>query len=205
MKSLPNGWATDLRKLHGGQPYIWLYEISITDSPSQFLRLAQWADEVQFESQTFYPWPIGHQGGGEDSTGRLDPITLTASNVTRELQAFLEYYNYLSGRTVRIIQIKSDAPGLSISETYSIISAVANQSTVTFTMGARFLVAGANIGRRLNRDMCAWVYKSADCGYAGIITTCDKTLADPNGCRAHNNAARFGGAPGIPQGQVIIR
>jgi len=205
MKSLPNGWATDLRKLHGGQPYIWLYEISITDSPSQFLRLAQWADEVQFESQTFYPWPIGHQGGGEDSTGRLDPVTLTAANVNREMQAFLEFYDYLAGRPVRIIRIKADDPTLAISESYSISSAVANQSTVTLSLSARFIVAGVNIGRRLNRDMCAWVFKSTECGYSGPIATCDKTLADVNGCRAHNNAARFGGAPGIPQGQVIIR
>jgi lambda family phage minor tail protein L len=46
-------------------------------------------------------------------------------------------------------------------------------------------------------NICQWVYKSAECSYAGALPTCNKTVAD---CKAHFGATAtlpFGSFPGI--------
>lgn len=37
-------------------------------------------------------------------------------------------------------------------------------------------------GRRINANVCGWLYKGPECGYAGALPTCGKTLAE---CKAH--------------------
>jgi len=205
MRTLPTGWAADLRKLHGGKPYIWLYEVVISADPDIAFRLAEWHEAVIYGGKSYEPWPVSHTGGGEDSAGRMDGVTVTVSNVDRTMQAYLEYHEYLTGKKVVIRRVKSDDLTLGSEETFAISSAASQEATVAFNLSAPFMVAGIVMGRRAYRDACAWIFKSPSCGYTGAIATCDKTLAGANGCRAHANAARFGGAPGIPQGAVIIR
>jgi phage-related protein len=38
-----------------------------------------------------------------------------------------------------------------------------------------------------------------ECGYFGILTSCDHTIDGANGCEVHDNTIRFGAEPGIPQ------
>lgn len=39
---------------------------------------------------------------------------------------------------------------------------------------------------------------------SGGLTDCDRTLGGPNGCRVHKNTRRFGGAPGILHGPLVL-
>jgi phage-related protein len=47
-------------------------------------------------------------------------------------------------------------------------------------------------------EKCELTYKGPECGYAGALQTCDKTLKGPNGCERHGNSYRFPAAPGEP-------
>jgi hypothetical protein len=38
-----------------------------------------------------------------------------------------------------------------------------------------------------------------ECGYFGVLATCDHTKTGGNGCEFHDNVLRFGAFPGIPQ------
>ena len=38
---------------------------------------------------------------------------------------------------------------------------------------------------------------------SGGLTTCDMTLDGGNGCRAHCNTTRYGGAPALPRGRIM--
>ena len=51
--------------------------------------------------------------------------------------------------------------------------------------------------RTLQGLRCRWIYKGEHCGYIGDLTTCDKTLFGPNGCKVHfpDEPLRFGGFP----------
>ena len=49
---------------------------------------------------------------------------------------------------------------------------------------------------RILKNRCRYKFKGSDgrCGYSGVVTTCNHTLA---ACRALSNSVRFGGAPGV--------
>ena len=38
---------------------------------------------------------------------------------------------------------------------------------------------------------------------SGGLDTCDQSFDGVNGCRAHKNTLRYGGAPAIPRGRIM--
>lgn len=65
-----------------------------------------------------------------------------------------------------------------------------------------FLSTSAPFGRqypqrRMFKAQCRWVFKSPECGYAGNISTCPRTIA---GCKARGNITRIGCFPGCGSG-----
>ena len=42
---------------------------------------------------------------------------------------------------------------------------------------------------------CPWVFKGTECGYSGILTSCNKLYSDAGGCSGRSNLHRFGGFP----------
>jgi lambda family phage minor tail protein L len=75
---------------------------------------------------------------------------------------------------------------------------VENRDVVEFELAAAFDLAGVSAPKRkCIANICQWVYKSTECGYAGALPTCLKTLTD---CKAHFGATAglpFGSFPGI--------
>lgn len=74
---------------------------------------------------------------------------------------------------------------------------VENREIVSYECAAAFDLAGVRAPKRQAlSNLCQWVYKSAECGYAGALPTCSKTLAD---CTGHFGGAQlpFGGFPGV--------
>lgn len=206
MKTISALWKTAKNKLSGASPWVWLYEIEVPTTPTAtILRYAEYTEPVVWQGNTFQPFPISHSEINESSEGRINAVTVTVSNVMREIQAYLEEWDYLSGAPVRIICVNLSDSSYSQMRDLAVSSTQYNDKAVTFTLSLNFDIVGKKIGRTAYRDKCAWVYKSAECAYSGAIALCDKTLGGQNGCRVHANAVRFGGMPGIPQGQVIIQ
>lgn len=73
-----------------------------------------------------------------------------------------------------------------------------NPTLVEFELATAFDLAGVRIPKRQAlANLCAWQYRSADCGYTGTLPTCEKTL---DACRAHFGESAplpFGAFPGI--------
>jgi lambda family phage minor tail protein L len=72
------------------------------------------------------------------------------------------------------------------------------RDVVEFELAAAFDLAGVRAPKRqCISSICQWVYKSAECGYTGALTTCDKTV---DACKLHFGATAelpFGSYPGI--------
>lgn len=205
MKALNAAWKAKKNALDQPTPWVWLYEVVLPSSPETTLYLAEYDEPVTYAGNTYEPFPIKHTEPTEDSAGKLASITVSVANASREIQAYLEAFDYLTGQAVTIHLVENPtAPTAALSSTLLITSTTANEQVATFQLSLAFNAFGITVGRRMYRDACGWRFGSAECGYSGPISDCDKTLGGPNGCRTHSNAARFGGAPGIPQSQVII-
>ena len=72
------------------------------------------------------------------------------------------------------------------------------RDVVEFELAAAFDLAGVRAPKRqCIANICQWVYRSAECGYAGGLPSCDKTL---DACKAHfggNAELPFGSFPGV--------
>uniref|UniRef100_UPI002B053875 hypothetical protein n=2 Tax=Aeromonadaceae TaxID=84642 RepID=UPI002B053875 len=86
---------------------------------------------------------------------------------------------------------------IDFSEMFEIVSSSSPDYAVSIELGAENPLMRMFPGRTQMRDRCSFRYKSACCGYTGALPSCDLTLTGDNGCRAHQNESRFGGAPSI--------
>lgn len=131
--------------------------------------------------------------------GTVPNISITAQDLTGVIRARMEQYGGGVGFNVRIAAINSAALDElpDVAEYFQVIAAKINDYVVSWTLGAENALSIKFPRRRQLRDRCTWKYKSAECGYAGGMPTCDYSLQGTNGCAAHSNALNFGGFPGI--------
>lgn len=72
-----------------------------------------------------------------------------------------------------------------------------SRDLVEFELAAAFDLQGIRAPKRqCISNICQWTYKSVECGYAGALATCDKTL---DACKAHFPGVQlpYGSYPGI--------
>lgn len=192
-------------------PYIWLYEIEVPKDPPTRLRLAQhptavdWGTSSTGATLTYSPFPIRHREIVENSEGLIPTVNLQVSNVSLEMQQFVSDYDMV-GQEVRIMLVRwEDAPGGTplLSYTFEILALEASSLAVNARCGRYNLNKQPFPLGRFRRNFCRWRYKGKECGYAGGLASCSKLLGGDNGCTAHDNTARFGGAPGLARGSGL--
>ena len=91
-----NALATD------GQ-WVWLYEVEVPTTPPTRYRFAKNNQEVRFRGNLYYPFPVTHTVLKQTESGSLPSLTMTVSNVSREVMATLEAHGGLIGQPVRLI------------------------------------------------------------------------------------------------------
>jgi len=182
---------------------ICLYEIG--GVPDDFKYLAEYDTDVVFGGHTYIKFPLKRSNISESRGGGVDTLTISISNVSREVQYYLENNDGLRGEKIRILQVWADhlaEPTNYIEDIFYIESTIAREHQAEFNLTSKFDVMEAVIpGRRLNRLYCQWVFKSDECGYTGVETSCQHTLEY---CRILGNQKRCGCFPGVP-GQRSIR
>jgi lambda family phage minor tail protein L len=207
-----NALATD------GQ-WLWLYEIEVPTSPPTRYRFAKTNKPVIFRGNTYSPFPITHTVIKQTESGSLPSVTMTVSNVSREIIGTLESYEGLIGQPVRLILTNLRAISVNqgvIEHDFKIISISATEEAVAAELGDVSMYENFFPSQRMMRHSCRHQYRSAGCGYSvpstdttNYLSTCDKSLDGPNGCRVHGTSetaagvavvhpGRFGGFPGIP-------
>lgn len=157
----------------------WLYRVNVSDTPEEEgegdLFLTNDSLPVEFfrtdneidSPQEYTPFPIKHSGIGSNTEGQIDTIQITVSNISREIQAFIENRNALRGRKVTIRQVfraELDDPDAYIEEEYYIDSASASAQSAVFTASSKLDVLNVRIPRRMYlRNYCQWQYKGLGC------------------------------------------
>lgn len=197
MRSITANLITEKNKLASASAWIALLTVEINASTT--LRLAANPTNVVFRGDTYNSFGLEIDEVTQDAKGGLHDLSVSVSNVTREISAYVELYD-LRGARVMIQYVHSanlaDDEAVVLEERYEIMSIHVKGSTfVTFRLGHDRISQHQFPSGRFLRDSCRWVYKSVQCGYAGGLAACDKILEGPNGCRAHANVARFGAFP----------
>ena len=125
---------------------------------------------------------------------------MRVSNVSRAIQSYIEQYDGGVDSTVILRVVHADHLVGTESNTvfcrldFTVTGCTANAKEVVFSLGAsnpwnrRFPLG------RARKNFCRWKFKSNECTYSGLETTCDKSLSR---CRVLGISRRFGGFPGV--------
>jgi lambda family phage minor tail protein L len=216
MKSLSNNLIDEKNKLENLSPWITLYEVELNDSETIYL--AEYPENITFDSNTYISFPIKHSDFNENSRGTIARMQVTVANADRQIQAYLEANNGLRGQKVIVRMVHKDHlddPTSVIESTLYIIAPSFDGEAVVFTLSpTKFDILRVQTPGRAYLRICTWQYKQEGCWLGNVddgLTqsngfqdhapgeNCPRTLA---ACKLRNNLLRFGGFPGIPRGYV---
>lgn len=208
MLNLSLAATLEKHKLDSTNPWYVLLDLSMNGSV--ILRLARSTDDVVFQGNTYSAFAFEIDTITDKSSGQLQQISLRAANANRLLEGYLTQYNGGVGGTVTIYVVSATnlagEPDLMV--TFQVEDASSDEEWATFTLGADNPMRQPMPKFIYMSNHCRHVYNSPTlqaanhpdglgCGYLGPMASCSLTLDGPNGCRAHDNTARFGGFPGI--------
>jgi len=223
-QSLVASYITEKNKIEGQTP-LRLFAMEYGDSAASWLYLAAWNKSIDYfqpgtaTAQTYTPAPIELGAIERGSVNEAPSLSLRISNVDRTIVAYLELYNALRGREVKIIRtfdsLLSDE-NANVTETYYVDGGSTTAQSAELRLVPKTVFTNIRIPNRVfRRNQCQWEFKSLQCAGAAtltapyvnaslaspLLTTCLKTLAS---CDAYVNASRYGGFPGIPRRRVWI-
>lgn len=202
----PDGFAIEKNK-QLNKP-IRLYVLHDYDSQGNNRYFAENKNNIIFNGVTYEAFPITIESIPENSQGEIDGIKLKVSNVSREIQYYLENYE-LRGKKVTIFHVWENK--LDDTENYRkyvfYIDMISSSSKfVEFTCSSKWDIIDVvlPVGVYM-RGPCRWLavggYKGPQCLAVSELTTCDGNMAS---CRARNNIVRYGGTPSVPQQRTFF-
>jgi len=169
---------------------IWLYQINISDTPEvsgeKDLYFCRWHTKIKFplgdpNEKTYIPWDITHSPLKQNVDGKIDSVKITASNISREMQFYLEQRDGLRGRYIIIKMVFEDHlddPDAVIEAVYYIDSCSYSEGQVVFRATSKLDLLETKLPRRIYmRDFCHHVYKGRGCW----IDNGDGTYSAPSG------------------------
>ena len=170
---------------------IWLYRVNISDTPDEAgegdLYLAEYQTNVAYyetnggvsTARTYLAWPIEHEGVSENTNSQVDSLTMKVSNISREMQAYLEQRDGLRGRKVTIRQVFAEYlndPLAHIEDIYYIDSVTASGRSAEFTLTGNIDIMDVKLPRRKYlRNFCQWKFK----GFGCWVDDGDGTFSEP--------------------------
>jgi len=181
---------------------VYIYTVHSFDGTKN-LCLTNYDSDIVYNGITYSAFPINHDNIGENNTGEIPSVRVSISNVSRLIQAYLETYELRRKKvTIRMIWANQLADTDAYTDDiYYIDSYTADQNNVVFTLKSKFDLMGLELpGRKFSRNNCSWVFKGAECKYAGSESSCVKTLTR---CRELSNTVNYGGVPGVPSKRIF--
>lgn len=179
---------------------------------------------LTWAGQTYTRFPVQVDGFEYSGSGQLPKPKLTVANLNGlltiallDVNAYTPGNDLINARVTRIRTLKKYLDAVNFTggtnatadpyaefprEVFFISrKMVENRSVIEWELASVFDMQGVRAPKRQATPMCQWIYKSAECSYAGGLPTCSKTLQD---CEAHfgvNTNLPFGGFPGVGQFQ----
>lgn len=205
MLTLPAALITAKNQLSQSDPWLLLIIVELVPSTT-YLYLVRNTEDVTFNSQVYTAFPFEIEAVQQKAKGEAPVVELRVSNVSRAIQAYVEQYNGLVGNQITLQLVNA---GLltenyaELTEYFCVLGCVCNVEWVTFSLGAPRVLRRRFPLYRYISDHCAYVqyFKGAECKYAGVLTTCNGTIAD---CTIRSNTANFGGFYGLSKGGVKL-
>lgn len=200
--TLTNTFKTEKNKQENAP--VALYTVHDYDGAGSNLYFAEYDTDVVYNSVTYLRFPITHEFIGENNQGEIEQVKVRISNISRLIQAYLENYDWRNKKvTIKLVWANQlSDPDAYIDFTYYIDNYSAGQDVAEFTLSPKLDVLTVTLpSRTFSRNYCLWVFKSAECGYAGAEVSCDKTKQR---CKVLLNYLRFGGFPSIPSYRIYV-
>lgn len=198
-KPLTLAQIVEKNKVYSANPYLMLIEISVkmpnSETVLETLRICENTEDYIFEGNTYTPFPFDLELKSE--LGEEPTIALTIQDVAGAIRQKMVDYLGGVGFSMRVMVVNPGSTTPNVEEFFRVIGASNDDYTITFQLGAARHLSSAFPRRRQGKHVCSWIYKSTQCGYAGVMVTCSRTLHGADGCQAHNNQNRFGGFPNI--------
>jgi phage-related protein len=192
--------AIEKNRIASDVAFVLLLDIAVTDDNGalvETLHLAKNSENIIYQ---------GNQYTGANFDVKLDldvdtepKMVVSAEDPSGFLRERMEAYSGGVGFQVGLTVVNTGnlAQPPEMKESFEVTEAAASGYNVNFTLGIPSPVRLRFPTRLQFRDQCPFLYKGAQCAYAGSNPSCDFTYFGSNGCKAHNNEANFGGFLGL--------
>lgn len=172
----------------------------------RFCNYSNGSSDVVWQGQVYSSYPIQVTGFEYTGRGQLPTPQMTVSNVFSTITALcLQYDDLVGAKLTRKRTLAKYLDGQPTAnpnwyfddDVYFVDRKVGeNKITVSFELASSLDLEGVRLPLRvITANNCGWIYKDSECGYAGSLATCDKTLAD---CKRH-----FGQYAQLPYGAFV--
>lgn len=193
-------------KLYSSTPFVILVDLQVIDPTTgttvTTLYLARNNEDVVYGGNTYLKANFEFQY--EATAGEFPSVSISVNDMTNAIQAIMQNYGGGVGSTLTIYVVNTDQldqPADNI-EYFDVLGARAANYVVQWTLGGENILSRQFPKRKQFKNRCNWRYKGTECGYAGVLDSCDLSLDGANGCSVHNNSANYGGFPGINASNV---
>lgn len=175
-----------------------LYELHLDNGEIQ--RFA--GNVMQDVSFQGFIWTAAAVSKSESETSmdsKIDEVTLTIQNVTREFSGYVANGGRVNGYKVRILKVFLDAlddpSNYTLEFEGEIDGATINAEAASLRIRRYQSSLNMMVPRRKYEALCPWPFKGVSCRYQGPGTACDRTVTR---CVSLANEANFGGFLGVP-------
>jgi len=201
---LPLSSAAIIEKNKVAGDSVWVILLEITIPGASAIRICSNNENIVWNGETWVPFPFELDEMSENNGGEVPSLNVRVSNVTQELQYYLEETDGAVGFPVTIRVVNSKHLDLTSPELQ--LDFVCNDASydarwITFKLGGDQKTNRRVPERRYLKNFCPFAYGGIECGIPAATKaaypTCVKTLAQ---CRERGNSQRYGGEPALPLG-----
>lgn len=164
---------------------ITLYRVEISDTPAATgeadLYYADYDTDVNFfetnssvdTARTYLKAVIKRGEVSLNATGQIDSMTVSISNVSREIQAFLEARDGLRRRKVTIRTVFADQladQDAYVEDVFYVDHVNCDAKIAAFSLSSKLDILDVKVPRRMfRRAFCQWVYAGVGCYETGLV------------------------------------
>jgi len=131
---------------------VYLYTLFDCDGNGNDLHFASYDEDIVFAGTTYRKFPLTHEPVSENTQGQIDQVRITVSNVSREIEFYLNEYDGLRDKKVSIKQIFRETisnPEAVLEDVFYIDYPTSTESSVVFLASSKFDINDVTIPRRI--------------------------------------------------------
>ena len=207
MQTLSDVAKLEKNKLASDSVFLIALDIKIPDV-AEIIHIVNNNEDVIWNNTTYLAFPFELDEISEATSGEVSEFTLRVSNINNVIGNYVRQYDaYVKNNgfesidlTLSVINTNNLASSVpEIQHKAKLIKPTINREMVTFTIGSTNAY-NKTVHSKMFRNACRWKFKSVQCKYVGIETTCNKTFSR---CQELSNTLNYGGFPTIGNKGVL--